>query len=222
MSRTNIFDVLGPIMIGPSSSHTAGAVRLGNMARKILGSEPKKARISLHGSFAETGKGHGTNFALTAGLLGMKPDDERIPQALDLAIEQGLEVYFAVEDLGDVHPNTVKFVLEDTVEEKAIIEGSSVGGGQIKIVLINDFPVEIRGEYPTLIILHQDLPGIVAQVTTLLAPRINIAQMRVSREKKGARALTVIEADQKLEEGIIPILKQVPTIIQVIIIDPLI
>ncbi|MGC7870434.1 L-serine ammonia-lyase, iron-sulfur-dependent subunit beta [Desulfosporosinus sp. SYSU MS00001] len=221
MSKSNVFDLLGPIMVGPSSSHTAGAVRLGTMARKILGEEPLEGTITLHGSFAETGKGHGTDVALIAGLLGMAPDDERIPDAPELAKERGFKVRFEKADLGDVHPNTVKFDLTGPKERVEII-GSSIGGGAILIRQINNFRVGINGDYPTLVILHQDLPGVVAQVTLLLATaQINIATMRVSREKKGAQALMVLETDQKIDEAVLDLTRRLPSIKQALAIEPL-
>lgn len=221
MSKSNVFDLLGPIMVGPSSSHTAGAVRLGAMARKILGEEPVTAALTLHGSFAETGKGHGTNLALIAGLLGMPPDDERIPESHKIAQDLGMNFSFMTADLGDVHPNTVKFELEGKKHTISVL-GSSVGGGSIVIRKINDFQVEIRGDYPTLVILHRDLPGVVAQVTLLLATaQINIAHMRVSREKKGAQALMVLETDQKIEESVLILTQRLPSIQQALAIEPL-
>jgi len=222
VGRSNVFDILGPIMVGPSSSHTAGAVRLGAMARKILGEEPVAGTIHLHGSFAKTGKGHGTNLALIAGLLGMAPDDERIPESISIAKERGLNFTFEIEDLGDVHPNTVKFDLLGMTGSHAQIVGSSIGGGTIVIRQINDFRVEIRGDYPTLVILHQDLPGLVAQVTLLLATsQTNIARMLVSREKRGAQALMVVETDEKIEEAILVLMRRLPKIYQVLAIEPL-
>ncbi|AFM42551.1 L-serine ammonia-lyase [Desulfosporosinus acidiphilus SJ4] len=221
MSKSNVFDLLGPIMVGPSSSHTAGAVRLGTMARKILGEEPLEGVITLHGSFAQTGKGHGTNLALIAGLLGMSPDDERIPEAPKLAQEQGLKIRFETDDLGDVHPNTVKFNLTGSMGTIQVV-GSSIGGGAILIRQINNFMVDINGDYPTLVILHQDLPGVVAQVTLLLATaQINIATMRVSREKKGAQALMVLETDQKIDEAVLGLTRRLPSVKQALAIEPL-
>lgn len=220
MAKANVFDILGPIMVGPSSSHTAGAVRLGIMARKILGAEPQEAEIRLHGSFAETGKGHGTNLALAAGLLGMGTDDERIPQALVLANEKGLAIRFTATDLGDVHPNSVEFRLRSSDGRSAVVLGSSIGGGQIKIVAIDGFPVDITGDYPTLVILHQDRPGVVAQVTSLLATaQVNIAQMRVSREKKGAQALTIVETDQPLDLPVMLLLRKLPAVVQAMAVE---
>jgi len=222
MSRSSLFDLIGPIMVGPSSSHTAGAVRLGTMARKILGEEPAGGTISLHGSFAKTGKGHGTNLALIAGLLGMFPDDERIPKAIEIAKERGLNFSFKIIDLGDVHPNTVKFELLGKTGGHARVVGSSIGGGAIVIRDINGFQVEIRGDYPTLVILHQDIPGIVAQVALLLGTaQTNIAQMLVSREKKGAQALMVLETDEKIDEGVLVLMRRLPNVYQVFVIEPL-
>ncbi|HBW38422.1 L-serine ammonia-lyase, iron-sulfur-dependent subunit beta [Desulfosporosinus sp. BICA1-9] len=222
MSKSNVFDLLGPIMVGPSSSHTAGAVRLGVMARKILGEEPVEGTIILHGSFAKTGKGHGTNLALVAGLLGMNPDDERIPDSLKIAQERGLNFSFKTGDLGDVHPNSVKFDLISKTKGQVQVTGSSVGGGTIVIQEINGFQVEIKGDYPTLVILHQDIPGVVAQVTLLLTTaQINIARMLVSREKRGAQALMVLETDQQIDEAVLGLLRKLPKINQALAIEPL-
>ena len=222
MSKSNVFDLLGPIMVGPSSSHTAGAVRLGVMARKILGEEPVEGTIILHGSFAKTGKGHGTNLALVAGLLGMNPDDERIPDSLKIAKERGLNFSFKTGDLGDVHPNSVKFDLISKTKGQVQVTGSSVGGGTIVIQEINGFQVEIKGDYPTLVILHQDIPGVVAQVTLLLTTaQINIARMLVSREKRGAQALMVLETDQQIDEAVLDLLRKLPKINQALAIEPL-
>lgn len=222
VGKSNVFDLLGPIMVGPSSSHTAGAVRLGAMARKILGEEPAQAKLLLHGSFATTGKGHGTNLALVAGLLGMTADDERIPEALKIAEERGFKIIFETGDLGEVHPNTVKFDLTGLHGYQVQVVGSSIGGGVIVIRQINDFQVEIRGDYPTLVILHQDLPGVVAQVTLLLGTaQINIAHMFVSREKKGAQALMVLETDQAIDQAVLELLRKLPRINQALAIEPL-
>ena len=222
MGKSNVFDLLGPIMVGPSSSHTAGAVRLGAMARKILGEEPVGGTIILHGSFAATGKGHGTDLALVAGLLGMDPDDERISEAPKIAQERGLNFILQTADLGDIHPNSVKFDLLGRNGCHVQVLGSSVGGGSIVIREINDFQVELRGDYPTLVILHQDLPGVVAQVTLLLATtQINIARMLVSREKRGAQALMVLELDQKIDEAVLGLLRKLPRIYQALAIEPL-
>lgn len=222
MKAGSVFDLLGPIMVGPSSSHTAGAVRLGLMARKILGNNIKEAGILLHGSFAETGKGHGTNLALTAGLLGMQPDDERIRFASKMAEEAGVTITFERTNLGEVHPNSVKFFLRGQGGEKAEITGSSIGGGRIVITEVNEFPVEFMGEYPTLILQYADSPGMVAEITRILAvARINIAQMKVAREGKGKRALAIIETDEKVREEVIRKIGELSKIERVMFIEPL-
>ncbi|HVJ50563.1 L-serine ammonia-lyase, iron-sulfur-dependent subunit beta [Desulfitobacterium sp.] len=222
MAKSTVFDLIGPVMVGPSSSHTAGAVRLGAMALKILGTEPLEAEITLHGSFAETGKGHGTNLALVAGILGMHTDDERIPQAVQLAEKKEVKVRFKCENLGEVHPNTVKFRLTGGDGKVVEVIGSSIGGGRIVINRINEFQVEFMGDYYTLVLLHQDLPGVVAQVTSLLATaQINIAQMHVSREKKGAQALTIVEADQAIEPAALALMLKLPAVYQALAIEPL-
>lgn len=222
MGRSTVFDLIGPIMVGPSSSHTAGAVRLGAMARKIFGSMPVEAEIILHGSFAETGKGHGTNLALVAGLLGMHTDDERIPQAFEIAKEEGLAFHFKSCNLGDVHPNTVKMNLVCQEGHTMEVMGSSIGGGRIQITGINEFQVEVMGDYHTLVVLQNDLPGVVAQVTSLIAStQINIAQMRVSREKKGAHALMIIETDQAIDPAALALIKKLPAVNQAMAIEPL-
>jgi len=190
-------------MIGPSSSHTAGAARLGALARAVVGESPKTARIALHGSFATTGRGHGTDRALVAGLLGFAPDDERLPNALDLARESGLDVSFTEEDLGEVHPNTARLDMTDARGREFVVQGSSLGGGDVLVTLINDFPVEITGELPALVVVHHDQPGVVAAVTARLAADvINIASMQVARERRGARALMLIETDGPIPEEI--------------------
>ncbi|HHV65240.1 MAG TPA: L-serine ammonia-lyase, iron-sulfur-dependent, subunit beta [Peptococcaceae bacterium] len=220
--KASVFDMLGPIMVGPSSSHTAGAVRLGLMARKVLGGKPQEARILLHGSFAETGKGHGTHLALTAGLLGMQPDDERIRFAPKLAEEAGMNIIFENVNLGEVHPNSVKFYLTGNNKEKAVIRGASIGGGRIVITEVDEFTVEFTGEYPTLILLYADSPGMIAEITKILAQAgINIAQMRVAREGKGKRALAIIETDELLISEVIEKIKQLSKIERVMFIEPL-
>ncbi|MDO8949779.1 MAG: L-serine ammonia-lyase, iron-sulfur-dependent subunit beta [Actinomycetota bacterium] len=196
MRIRSLFDIVGPVMIGPSSSHTAGAARLGALARAVLGGTPRTAQIALHGSFATTGLGHGTDRALVAGLLGFAPDDERLPLALDLAKEAGLDVQFTQEDLGEVHPNTARIDMTDADGREFVVQGSSLGGGDVLVTLINDFPVEVSGELPVLVVVHHDQPGVVAAVTArLAADAINIASMQVARERRGARALMLIETD---------------------------
>lgn len=188
-------------MIGPSSSHTAGAVRLGALARAIFGAQPAAVRILLHGSFASTGRGHGTDLALVAGLLALSPHDERIPRAFDLAREAGMDIEFAEEDLGEVHPNTAQFELQSADGHSMVIRGSSVGGGDVVVTMIDSFEVEANGELPMLVVMHKDRPGEIAAVSSLLAEKgINIAAMRVSREHRGALALMLIETDAEADD----------------------
>ena len=201
MSRQrSVFDVVGPVMIGPSSSHTAGACRLGELARTIFGAAPVHAHILLHGSFASTGPGHGTDLALVAGLLGMHPDDPRIPSAFGVAREAGLGLEFAEADLGDVHPNTALFILADDAGRHMSVQGSSLGGGDVVVTRIDDYDVELTGDLPVLVVAHLDRPGEIASVTSILAEtHVNIASMQVSRERKGANALMLIATDAPVD-----------------------
>ena len=192
-----VFDLVGPI-IGPSSSHTAGAVRLGLMARKILGEKVLKAGIQLHGSFAQTYRGHGTDKALIAGILGFAPDDERIVSALDIAKNQGVTYSFQTIKLEDAHPNTAIIHLTGETGRVAKVCGASVGGGNIMITNINGYAVELTGEYPALITIHHDKPGVITQVTQILARyAMNIAFMRVSRQNRGESAMMIMELDDE-------------------------
>ncbi|MCG0276531.1 MAG: L-serine ammonia-lyase, iron-sulfur-dependent subunit beta [Thermosediminibacteraceae bacterium] len=212
----DLFDIIGPVMIGPSSSHTAGAVKLGNLARNILGEEPKKARIILYNSFAKTGRGHGTDKAVIAGILGFGPDDERIKIAFEEAKKRGLVYQLLIKEDESLHPNTVTFELEGA-SKKTQVTGCSIGGGRVKVTAIDGFEVELSGEYSTIITVHKDRPGIVARVTAYLAEwGINIAEMRVSRKRKGEEALMVIETDEKLPGEIKEILRNIEDIYRVI------
>jgi len=203
MSRQrSVFDIVGPIMIGPSSSHTAGACRLGELARAIFGGTPARAHILLHGSFASTGPGHGTDLALVAGLLGMHPDDARIPHAFEIAREAGLEFDFAEEDLGDAHPNTATFVLEEEAGRQMEVQGSSLGGGDVVVTRIDGYDVELSGELPVIVVGHIDRPGEIAAVTAVLAEtHVNVASMHVSRERRGAGALMLIATDAQVDDS---------------------
>ncbi len=200
----SVFDIIGPRMVGPSSSHTAGALRLGLLARGLLGRTPERAKIGLHGSFATTYQGHGTDRAVVAGLLGMTPDDERIPRSLEVAREAGLEVVFEPIDLGsEAHPNTLSFELEAD-DQRATLTGISVGGGAIQVRDVNGRPVELTGEFDTLLIVARDIPGTTATVTRLLAEAgVNIAFLEVSREKRGRDATMIIQADQPISESLV-------------------
>lgn len=198
----NLFDIIGPVMVGPSSSHTAGAVRLGNVARAILNKPIAKAVIGLYGSFAQTGRGHGTDLALVAGLMGWAPDDARIARAFDYTEQNKLVYSFRIMNETDsVHPNMVKFWLTDVDGTQCELLGSSIGGGRIMVNEIDGFPLEFTGEFPTLITLHEDRPGVIALVTNILSQeRVNIAQMKVFRQDKGQLACMVLETDQPVSD----------------------
>ncbi len=205
-----VFDIIGPVMIGPSSSHTAGAVRLGLIARKILGEEVVSATINLHGSFARTYKGHGTDRALLAGIMGFSAADERIKAALCIAEERGLVYQFCPVNLGEAHPNTAVLHLTGTSGRTTRVIGASVGGGNVLISNIDGYDVELTGQYPALITIHRDCPGIITKVTSILARyEVNIAFMRVSRRSRGAEALMILETDDVLTEDVIEECKQV-------------
>lgn len=192
-------------MVGPSSSHTAGAVRIGKIAREILGTKPVKVTIFFHGSFAETFHGHGSDKAIVGGILGFSTDDLRIRKALEIAEKEGLEIKLKTVDLGEeYHPNTIKIILEDASGLKIWVVGSSIGGGNIIITEINGFETDLSGDYHALIAIHDDKPGMVAKITTILADhKINIARMKVSRIKRGALAFSSIEADHEISKEVV-------------------
>lgn len=210
-----IFDIIGPVMVGPSSSHTAGAVRIGAFARRLLGEEPASAVIGLHGSFAATGEGHGTPLALLAGLLGMAPDDEGIPAAREIARERGLDFRFEDADLGDVHPNSARLQL---ASERAALDvrASSVGGGRIRVFDIDGFQVDLEGVYPTVLLAYPDRAGAVAMVTTILSnAAMNIATLKAHRTSRGGQALMTVELDHTPTACVLDALRQVPHMDQV-------
>lgn len=216
-----VFDIIGPVMIGPSSSHTAGAARLGKMARLIFGRTPKKVEFFLHGSFAKTYRGHGTDKALAAGILGFRPDDARLRDALEIAAKEGIEISFLPKDLGDVHPNSVRMILRDD-QGQVLVQGASTGGGSIRIDLIDDFQVEFTGEYNSLVTIHHDKPGIVAAITKELASlEINIAFMKLFREGKGQKALMLIETDQPVPQEALAVFRKIVGMEQVMTIPAL-
>lgn len=222
MANIGIFDVLGPIMIGPSSSHTAAAARLGKIARTIVNKPIKDVTFLLHGSFKETYKGHGTDRALVAGILGMMPDDERLRDALLIAEKEGLEVHFLPADLGQVHPNTVKILMTDCDDINWEVLGSSIGGGLVEIYEINGNKVKITGEYPTIITCHDDIPGTVSKVSTLFYDNdINIAHMTLVRSQKGKDATMTFEVDNNVSEELIAAIKAVEGVNRVILINSL-
>lgn len=210
----NISDIIGPIMVGPSSSHTAGAVRLAHLAKNVFGQTITSAELYLHGSFAQTYKGHGTDLALVAGLLGYKPSDERIPDSFEYARQAGLNFCIRTIDLGKLtHPNTVKFVMHSADGSIGTVIGSSLGGGMVKISQVDDFIVDFNGQSPVLLTQHKDRPGIIAQVTGILATQqINIAQMRVFRQTKGGMAAMVLEIDQPVDHMTLQVISKIADI----------
>jgi L-serine dehydratase len=211
-----LFDVLGPVMIGPSSSHTAGAVRIGQTARRLLGEKPVQAELGLSGSFAATGKGHGTDRALVAGLLGMEPDDERIPHSFEVAQEEGLSFAFSNVEVPEGHPNTAVIRLIGESGKELNLQGASVGGGRIRITQVDGIAVNFSGEQNTLIVHNVDAPGHVAEVTTALAQqKINIATLQLYRSKMGSYAIMVVETDQVVPESLASWLRSIPGILKV-------
>lgn len=209
MSEYNVFDIIGPIMIGPSSSHTAGANKIGYLARKIVGEDIKEVKFWLHGSFAKTYKGHGTDRALLAGIMGMLSDDERIRDAYEIADTIGLRYSFLELEMENVHPNTVKMDIISKSGNTWEIIGSSIGAGKVKIIEINGMQMEFDGEYYTLITTHKDLPGVVAHITGELASGgVNIAFMKLYREEKAKNAMLIVEADQDIPNDVVEKIKE--------------
>lgn len=195
----NVFDIIGPVMVGPSSSHTAGAVRIGFIARKLLGEDVSVANINLFGSFLDTGKGHGTQKALVAGLLGMKADDIRIPDSINYAKEKGMEIVFGEADLKEAHPNTVQLCLTGISGRRLEVVGESIGGSRINIAKIDGIDTNFSGEYPTLVVHNLDQPGHVSEVTSMLSHKmVNIAAMHLYRANRGGNAVMVVECDQEI------------------------
>lgn len=222
MPNMGIFDVLGPIMIGPSSSHTAGAARLGKIAKTIVNKPIKEVTFLLHGSFKETYKGHGTDRALVAGILGMQPNDWKLKDSMDIAKEQGISLKFLPCDLGQAHPNTVKFLITDCDDAEWEIAGSSIGGGMVEINEINGNKVKITGQNPTIITSHDDVPGTVSKISTLLyTHKINIASMNLIRSQKGKDATMTLEIDNTATENIVKQLVALEGVNNVIVINSL-
>ena len=194
----SLLDIIGPVMVGPSSSHTAGACRIGLLARCLVGGTPEMARIQLHGSFARTGEGHGTDKAIVAGLMGFAPDDDRIRTALEIAEREGLDYKFEKTTLGeeaDIHPNTTRITIQRG-DRSATMVGSSLGAGRVLVTEIDGYPVEVTGNYNTVVLVAEDVKGSVARIATLLAEdNINIATLRLTRKARGGDAFMVIEVD---------------------------
>ena len=209
----NIFDVIGPVMVGPSSSHTAGAVRIGYVARQLLGEEVREAKILLYGSFLATGKGHGTDKALTAGLLGMQTDDYRIPKSIEIAEDKGMKIAFGEAVLKEAHPNTAQLYLKGISGKTMELVGQSLGGGRINIAEIDGIETNFSGENPTLIVHNLDQPGHVSEVTSMLAHKgVNIATMQLYRDSPGGDAVMVLECDQEVPEEVREHLGRLPQV----------
>ena len=209
----SILDIIGPVMVGPSSSHTAGACRLGLLARCLVGGTPERARIELHGSFARTGEGHGTDKAIVGGLLGFRPDDERLRSALQIMEREGLDYRFEKTTLGeegDVHPNSVRMTLERG-DRSVTMQGASLGAGRVLVNEIDGFPVEVTGSYDTIVLEAEDRPGSVAAIASILASAgVNIATLRLTRQRRGGDAFMVIEVDQPPAEDVRDAVRALP------------
>ena len=215
MKFKSVFDIIGPVMIGPSSSHTAGAARIGRVARSLFGREPQWAEISLYHSFAKTYKGHGTDVALVGGLLDFDTFDERIIDALSIAEEKGMRIQFTEESANADHPNTARIRIGDENGELELV-GISIGGGKIEITELNGFQLRLSGHHPALLVVHDDRHGAIAAVSNILSRHeINIGHMEVSRKEKGKMALMTIEVDQNLDDAIIDEISRLPNITKV-------
>lgn len=221
MKTISIFDIIGPNMIGPSSSHTAGALRIAHLARNMVKDEVVDVKFILYGSFAETYKGHGTDKALVAGVLEFDTEDYRIKDSLELAKELGLNYSFEINDYDKMeHPNTVNILLNDVKGETTQVKGVSIGGGRAVIKEINGVEINFSGEYNTVIIYHKDFPGVVANVTKILSNHnINIAFMKLYRETKGSIAYSIIEADEPINEEAVNQIENLPNVARAMLID---
>lgn len=216
----SIFDVLGPVMIGPSSSHTAGAARLARIAALIVGKPFSKVSFGLHGSFAHTYKGHGTDRALLAGVLGIHEDDERLSRAFELAVQRPLEYTFYEKELENVHENSVlmTFYCDDGSIQEVV--GSSIGGGQIVICRVNEFVTEFSAQAATLLISHYDHKGVISKISGLLSEAdVNIAVMKLNRRSRGDVAFCIIETDDGVSEKVVRAIREIPDVIDVRAVD---
>ena len=218
----NVFDIIGPVMIGPSSSHTAGAVRLGRVANKLIdGRALAKVEITLSGSFARTFRGHGTDRALLAGIMGYHSYSREIRDALEIAKERGIAFDFLREDIRDAHPNTarIRYFLKNG--EEGVMQGASVGGGNILVTQINGMPVSITGESSTILVMHRDKPGVIAAVTQLMHfeyADLNIANFHLSRQNKGGEAIMTIEIDGQPPEELVSEIRKIEQVTNAILI----
>ncbi len=201
--NTSIFTVAGPIMVGPSSSHTAGAAKLGRVAKQIVGKDFDRVEFFLHGSFEKTGKGHGTDKALLAGVMGIKEDDDRLPNSFEIAQKAGLQFSFGEITLENAHENSVRIIFYNKEEKIAQIEGASIGGGEILITKIDGYEVKIRSNLTTIFVRQNDKKGVISHVAEVLSQNdINIATMNVSRSAKAADAMCIVEVDGDIDENL--------------------
>ncbi|GAE24209.1 L-serine dehydratase [Halalkalibacter wakoensis JCM 9140] len=215
MKYRTVFDIIGPIMIGPSSSHTAGAARIGKVARTLFAEKPDQANIYFYGSFAKTYRGHATDVAIVGGILDFETSDERITEALTIAKDQNIEVNFFEEEAIAEHPNTAKIILSKG-NHKLELVGISIGGGKIEITELNGFALKLSGNHPAILVVHNDRYGVIAGVSHVLAKyEINIGHMEVSRKERGKEALMVIEVDQNVENPLLVELEKLPNIMNV-------
>ena len=221
MAFISLFEVIGPNMVGPSSSHTAGAVSMALLARKLFPAEIKKVEFTLYGSFAKTYRGHGTDRALLGGIMGFETDDLRIRDSLSIAKERNLDYHFSIgEYTGEEHPNTSDIDMTGVNGYRLFVRGVSIGGGKVKIVRLNQIDVDFTGEYSTLIISQTDRPGVVAHITKVLSEReVNIAFMRLFREEKGAKAFTVVESDERIPDEVVERIRENPLVSDVMLVQ---
>lgn len=222
MSFISVFDVLGPNMIGPSSSHTAGACAIAYLAQKMKSGVLREVEFTLYGSFAKTYRGHGTDRALLGGIMGFATDDVRIRDSFEIAEERGIVYRFIPDEKEtDIHPNTVDIRMVNDSGAVMTVRGESLGGGKVKIVRINQVQVDFTGEYNAVIIIQKDRPGVAAHITRILSDRnVNIAFMRLFRESRGEKAYTIVESDNRLPEDITEKLLENPNVQDVMLIQP--
>jgi|SRR5690625_1783192 len=219
MKFNSVFDIIGPTMVGPSSSHTAGAARIGLVARYLLNEEPTWANIYLYESFAKTYKGHGTDFAIVGGLLGFDTNDEKLRTSLKIAEDKNIDVQFFEEQTSVDHPNTAR-IKTGTKNTEIEVVGKSIGGGKIEIIELNGFELRLSGNHPALLIMHNDRRGAIASVTKMLAKsELNIGHMEVNRKDIGKEALMVIEIDGNVDQNLLNQLSKADHVIQVAKID---
>lgn len=220
MRFKDVFSIIGPSMVGPSSSHTAGAVRIGRAARRIFGAFPEQAEIIFYGSFADTYRGHGTDLAVVGGLMDFPTDDMRIRDSIALAEEAGIRLTFKTGQNVAYHPNTVVLKLKDAEGRQDVIMGASIGGGNVEILGVNGFDVKFTMNYPVLLVFHKDTPGMVANISRILdGGVVNIGYMDVDRKGRGGEALTVVETDEPVPADLIGKIDSLPSVNRVVFAD---